>query len=96
MFTVSDPRQKMMAYMMPIIFTFMFNNLPSGVALYYLMFNLFGLAQQFYITKIAKPITLESIKVDPKKKKSGGIMAKLQEMEKTASATRRQQYIGKK
>jgi len=95
-FTVTDPRQKMMAYMMPIIFTFMFNNLPSGVALYYLMFNLFGLAQQFYITKIAKPITLESIKVDPKKKKSGGIMAKLQEMEKTASATRRQQYLGKK
>lgn len=96
-FTVSDPRQKTMAYLMPLIFTFMFNNLPSGVALYYLMFNLFGLGQQFYITKIAKPITLESIKVDPaKQKKGGGMMAKLQAMEQSASANRRNQISGKK
>ena len=96
MFTVTDPKQKTMAYMMPIIFTFMFNGLPSGVALYYFMFNIFGLAQQLYLTKIAKPITLESIKVDPKKQKSGGIMAKLQEMEKSQSASRRDQMTGTK
>ena len=95
-FTVTDPRQKSMAYIMPIVFTFMFNGLPSGVALYYFMFNIFGLAQQFYLTKIATPITLESIKVDPSKKKSGGLMARLQEMEKTASQARRDQYMGKK
>jgi YidC/Oxa1 family membrane protein insertase len=96
-FTVTDPKQKTMAYLMPVVFTFMFNKLPSGVALYYLMFNLFGLAQQFYITKIAKPITLESIKVDPsKQKKGGGIMAKLQSMEKSAGDNRRKQMMGKK
>jgi YidC/Oxa1 family membrane protein insertase len=91
-FTVTDPRQKSMAYLMPIIFTFMFNKLPSGVALYYLMFNLFGLAQQFYITKIATPIDLESMKVDPKKAKGGGIMGKLQQMEKNAREVRTEQY----
>jgi YidC/Oxa1 family membrane protein insertase len=91
-FTVTDPRQKSMAYLMPIIFTFMFNKLPSGVALYYLMFNLFGLGQQFYITKIAAPIDLESMKADPKKAKSGGLMAKLQEMEKNAREVRTEQY----
>ena len=95
-FTVSDPRQKSMMYLMPVIFTFMFNRLPSGVALYYFMFNIFGLAQQFYIAKIASPITLESIKVDPKKQKSGGFMAKLQEMERTASEQRRRQMTQKK
>ncbi len=94
LFTVTDPRQKSMAYIMPIIFIFMFNNLPSGVALYYFMFNIFGLSQQIYLTKIAKPLTLEEMKVDPKKAK-GGFMAKLQDMEKSARDTRQQQYQGK-
>ena len=40
MFTITDPRQKQMAYIMPIVFIFMFNNLPSGVGLYYFMFNI--------------------------------------------------------
>jgi membrane protein insertase Oxa1/YidC/SpoIIIJ len=79
---------------MPIIFTFMFNSLPSGVGLYYLMFNIFGIIQQFYMTKIAKPLDLEAMKVDPKKQKGGGLMARLQEMEKTASESRRQQMMG--
>lgn len=94
-FTVTDPRQRTMAYIMPVIFTFMFNSLPSGVALYYFMFNIFGLAQQFYLTKIATPPTLESMKVDPKKQKTGGLMARLQEMEKQQRDVRQQQLAGK-
>jgi YidC/Oxa1 family membrane protein insertase len=94
MFTVTDPRQKSMAYIMPIVFIFMFNNLPSGVALYYFMFNIFGLAQQLYLTKIATPPSLEEMKTAPKK--GGGIMARLQDMEKTQRASRQQQYTGKK
>ncbi len=92
-FMVTDPRQKMMAYIMPFMFLFMFNNLPSGVALYYFMFNIFGLLQQFYLTKIATPLNIEDMKKDPKK--GGGIMAKLQDMEKTQRASRQQQYSGK-
>jgi len=93
-FTVTDPRQKTMAYIMPIIFTFMFNSLPSGVALYYFMFNIFGIVQQFYVTKVATPPTLESMKVDPKKQKGGGLMARLQEMEQQQRKTRQDQMVG--
>jgi YidC/Oxa1 family membrane protein insertase len=93
MFTITDPRQKQMAYIMPIVFIFMFNNLPSGVGLYYFMFNIFGLAQQFYLTKIATPPTLEELKAAPKK--SGGLMGRLQEMEKQQREVRKQQYAGK-
>jgi YidC/Oxa1 family membrane protein insertase len=93
-FTVTDPRQKQMAYIMPFIFIFMFNNLPSGVALYYFMFNIFGLLQQLYLTKIAKPLTLDEMKVDPKKA-GGGIMARLQDMEKNQRESRKEQYAGK-
>ncbi len=95
MFTVTDPRQKQMAYIMPIIFIFMFNNLPSGVGLYYFMFNIFGLCQQFYLTKIATPPTLEEMMVDPKKSKGGGIMGRLQAMEQQQRENRKQQYTGK-
>jgi YidC/Oxa1 family membrane protein insertase len=93
-FTVTDPRQKSMAYIMPILFIFMFNNLPSGVALYYFMFNIFGLAQQLYLTKIATPMSLDEMKVDPKKSK-GGLMARLQDMEQQQRKTRQDQYAGK-
>ncbi len=94
LFTVTDPRQKSMAYIMPIVFIFMFNNLPSGVALYYFMFNIFGLLQQLYLTKIATPPSIEEMKANPKK--GGGIMGRLQEMEKQQRQVRQQQYAGKK
>jgi YidC/Oxa1 family membrane protein insertase len=93
MFTVTDPRQKQMAYIMPIVFIFMFNNLPSGVGLYYFTFNILGLIQQFYLTKIATPPTLEELKAAPKK--GGGMMARLQDMEKQQREVRKQQYAGK-
>ncbi len=92
-FTVTDPRQKQMMYFMPLIYLFMFNNLPSGVALYYFMFNIFGVFQQLYITKFAKAPSLEEMKKNPKK--GGGFMARMQEMEKQQRALRQQQYAGK-
>ena len=94
-FTVTDPRQRSMAYIMPIIFIFMFNNLPSGVGLYYFMFNIFGLAQQFYLTKIATPPTLEEMRTDPNKSKGNGFLARLQAMEQEQRSMRQQQYTGK-
>jgi YidC/Oxa1 family membrane protein insertase len=79
---------------MPVMFIFMFNGLPSGVGLYYFMFNIFGLVQQFYITKIAPQPSLEELEKAPKK--SGGLMARLQDMEKQQREVRKQQYTGKK
>jgi len=72
--TVTDPRQKAMVWMMPIMLTLLFNSLPSGLNLYYFVFNLFSIVQQVYINKQHGEEPLR--KVDPKKR-SGGIMGKL-------------------
>jgi len=50
--SMGDPRQaKMMLYMMPIIFTIMFVNFPSGLVLYWLVNNLLSIGQQYMIMK---------------------------------------------
>jgi YidC/Oxa1 family membrane protein insertase len=52
---VSDPSsaqtQKMMSYMMPIIFVFVLWNLPSSLILYWLVFNVLSIVQQYFIMK---------------------------------------------
>ena len=45
-----DPQTKMMAWM-PVMFTFMFLNFPSGLVLYWLVNNLLTMGQQYYINK---------------------------------------------
>lgn len=66
--TVTDPRQKSLIYMMPIMFTLMFSYFPSGLNLYYFVFNLIGIGQQVYINKFSKStLTLEQMKAAPKK-----------------------------
>ncbi len=44
--TMKDPKQKAMVYFMPIFFTLLFNNFPSGLTLYYTLFNIFSVFQQ--------------------------------------------------
>ncbi len=46
-----DPSQQKMMMFMPLIFGFMFYNLPAGVVLYYLTSNLVGIAQQMFFNK---------------------------------------------
>jgi YidC/Oxa1 family membrane protein insertase len=72
--TVKDPKQKMMVWMMPVMMTLLFNNFPSGLNLYYFMFNLLSIVQQSYINKKHAGDPLR--KVD-EKKGSGGILARL-------------------
>jgi len=43
----SDPTQKQMMTMMPIMFTFMFYGFPSGLVLYWLTNNLMTMAAQW-------------------------------------------------
>jgi membrane protein insertase Oxa1/YidC/SpoIIIJ len=53
---------------MPIMLTLMFSYLPSGLNLYYLVFNLLGILQQVWMTKFSKKtITLADLKRMPKK-----------------------------
>lgn len=46
--TMRDPKQKAMVYFMPIFFTLLFNTFPSGLNLYYTLFNIFSILQQKY------------------------------------------------
>lgn len=47
--TMKDPKQKVMVYMMPIIMTLAFNSFPSGLNLYYTLFNALSILQQKYM-----------------------------------------------
>ncbi len=60
--SVKDPRQKSMVYMMPILFTLMFNGFPAGLNLYYFVFNLLSIGQQYLINKSHKDQPLVKVK----------------------------------
>jgi len=49
MMTVTDPKQKAMMYMMPALMIFMFYSFPSGLNLYYTIFNILSIIQQKYL-----------------------------------------------
>ncbi len=54
--TGADPaQQKMMLYMMPVMFTVMMLNLPSGLVLYIFTSTLMGIAQQWYLKREMPP-----------------------------------------
>ncbi len=69
--TVTDPRQKSMIYVMPVMFWIMFNGFPSGLNLYYFVFNLLSILQQYYINKRHSNQPLEKVK--PKKTRKPGL-----------------------
>jgi YidC/Oxa1 family membrane protein insertase len=48
-----DPTQAKMMMLMPVVFTFIFINFSSGLVLYWLVSNIFSMAQQFYTQKKA-------------------------------------------
>ena len=72
--TVTDPRQKAMVWMMPVMMMLIFNNLPAGLNLYYFVFNLLSIGQQMWINKKHGDEPLR--KVDPQKS-SGGLIGRL-------------------
>jgi len=64
-----DPgQQKMMMYMMPLIFGFMFYNLPSGLVLYYLTSNLVGMGLQLFFNIRPRPRTPRAAWNHPRKR----------------------------
>ncbi len=97
--SVKDPRQKTMVYIMPVMFWLLFNSFPSGLNLYYFMFNILSIGQQYLINKrhADEPLT----KVTPKggKKKSGwtertlaSMQEKAKEQEKMKKANRKKKF----
>ena len=72
--TMKDPKQQAMVYVMPVFLTILFMSFPSGLNLYYFLFNLLSIAQQQYINHQHSGMELLPVK-NPKKKQ--GFMAKL-------------------
>ena len=53
--SITDPKQKMLSYVMPFFLTFVFYSFPSGLNLYYSLFNLFSMVQTRMIKKKMHP-----------------------------------------
>ena len=49
--TMGDPMQAKLMLAMPIVFTFLFLNFPSGLVIYWLVNNVLSIGQQLYINK---------------------------------------------
>jgi len=46
-----DPKQAKMMMLMPIVFTFMFLSFPAGLVVYWLVNNVLGIIQQFFVNR---------------------------------------------
>ncbi|MBL0061867.1 MAG: membrane protein insertase YidC [bacterium] len=65
--TLTDPNQKMMLYIMPVMMVLLFNNFPSGLSLYYTLFNVWAIVEQ---RLIKLPVDFpEAVVVEDKPKK---------------------------
>jgi YidC/Oxa1 family membrane protein insertase len=85
--TITDPKQKSMVYIMPVMMTLLFFSFPSGLNLYYFIFNLLSIGQQYYTTHIRPPK-----EEDIKPSKPGIIskfMTRMQEQQKQMSKRKR-------
>ena len=82
--TVKDPKQQSLIYIMPIMLTLLFMSFPSGLNLYYFMFNILSIAQQYYINHQSGHVDLVPV-TNPNKKK--GFMSKLMEAAEEQSKT---------
>jgi len=52
-----DPSQQRMMMLMPLVFTIMFLNFPSGLTLYYFCSNVLGMAQQYVLNREFKQLS---------------------------------------
>jgi YidC/Oxa1 family membrane protein insertase len=50
--TAADPAQAKIFMLMPIMFTFLFLNFPSGLVLYWMVTNILSIAHQYYMNKM--------------------------------------------
>ena len=80
--TVKDPKQQALVYMMPIMLTILFMTFPSGLNLYYFMFNVFSIGQQYYINH--KQSDIELVPIDPSKQKKGFMQRLMDQAEQQA------------
>jgi YidC/Oxa1 family membrane protein insertase len=63
--TMSDPKQKMLMYMMPLFFGWLFMNFPAGLVLYWTGFNVLSLVETVFIRK--KQLAPQAVVIEDKK-----------------------------
>src|SRR4030043_291967 len=66
--TTTDPKQKMITYLMPVVFGAISWNMPSGILVYWVTTNIWSIGQQWIVNRIVKK---ESPKDAAKKKGIG-------------------------
>ncbi|MEW6506700.1 MAG: membrane protein insertase YidC [Bacteroidota bacterium] len=85
--SIKDPAQQMLVYLMPVMFTALFMTFPSGLNLYYFMFNLLSIGQQYYVNN--KKSDGELVPVENPKQKKGFMARMMEAAEKQAQDQRR-------
>lgn len=55
----TDQTQKVLLYFMPILFGWMSQNFPAGLAFYWIIFSVVGTIQQLFINKGIKPVPVK-------------------------------------
>ncbi len=70
--SIPDPMQRRMMMFMPVIFTFMMMNMPSGLVIYWLTSNILGMAQQLLINRRADAMATPPQQPSEKKARGGG------------------------
>jgi membrane protein insertase Oxa1/YidC/SpoIIIJ len=65
----STTQPKMMTYMMPILFTFLFYRMPSGLVVYWIVNTVMSIGQQYYINKGADKADREKAALEEKNNK---------------------------
>lgn len=66
------PNMKVFMYIMPVMLLFIFNNFAAGLSLYYLVYNVLSVAQQFVINKQTKSGGSGETEVTPNNSKKKG------------------------
>ncbi|MEW6750937.1 MAG: membrane protein insertase YidC [Candidatus Latescibacterota bacterium] len=58
--TMKDPKQAFLVYFMPIMMTFIFWNMTSGLVLYWTVFNVLTIGQQFLVDRLRQARSLRA------------------------------------
>lgn len=60
MVNTKDQTQKTMLYFMPVFMAWIAATMPAGLPLYWVVFNILGIAQQLYVNATGKRVALET------------------------------------
>ena len=92
------PGMKMMMYIMPVMFLFIFNDYASGLSYYYFLSLLITIVQTWIFRRVIdeKKVREQLLDNARKPRKKSGWMARLEEASRQAQAAQRQQQQGGK